>query len=69
MYMCKCTCIHCLHVRVGIGTCSCTMYILYINMSIYMINIHTLEKYKAKTYKSNPKATTFQRKIAALGGT
>ena len=26
-------------------------------------------KDKAKTYKSNPKVATFQRKIAALGGT
>ena len=36
---------------------------------MYMINIQTPEKYKAKTYKLNPKATIFQRKIAASGGT
>ena len=36
---------------------------------MYMINTQTLEKNKGKIYKSNPKATTFQRKIAASGGT
>ena len=36
---------------------------------IYMINTQTLEKDKGKIYKSNPKAITFQRKIAASGGT
>ena len=41
--------------------CACIKY-----MYMYMINTHTLEK--DKTYKSNPKATTFQRKIAASGG-
>ena len=38
-------------------------------MLAHMINTQTLEKDKGKIYKSNPKATTFQRKIAALGGT
>ena len=37
-------------------------------LSIYM-NILTLEKDKAKAYKSNPKAAIFQRKTAASGGT
>ena len=38
-------------------------------MYMHTINTQTLEKDKAKIYKSKPKATTFQRKIAALGGT
>ena len=37
--------------------------------TLYMINTQTLEKDKGMIYKSNPKATTFQRKIAASGGT
>ena len=44
------------------GSCGSFMY-------MYMINTQTLEKDKGKIYKSNPKATTFQRKIAASGGT
>ena len=51
-------------------------YIVHVHCSdgfhltyMYMINILTLVNNKAKTYKSNPKAATFQRKIAASGGT
>ena len=40
---------------------------VHIHVHVYMINTQTLEKHKAKTFKSNPKATTFQRKIAASG--
>ena len=40
-----------------------------VNANYYMINTQTLEKDKGKIYKSNPKATIFQRKIAALGET
>ena len=48
------------HVYVYRGT-------LYI--CVYMINSPTLEKSKAKTYKSNSiKAATFQRKVAAVSG-
>ena len=36
---------------------------------MYTINIQTLEKDKTKTYKSDSKTATFQRKIAASGGT
>ena len=39
------------------------------SIHVYMINTQTLEKDKAKTYKSNPKAATFQRRIAASDGT
>ena len=62
-------------------TCACTcinykmymyMYLplfithpMYMYSCMYMINTHTLEKDKGKIYKSNPKVTTFQRKIAA----
>ena len=42
---------------------------LLVCAALYMINTQTLEKDKGKIYKSNPKATTFQRKIAASGGT
>ena len=41
------------------------MYIIY----MYMINTQILEKDKGKIYKLNPKATIFQRNIAASGGT
>ena len=47
------------------GSCGSLILIMY----MYMINTQTLEKDKGKIYKSNPKATTFQRKIAASGGT
>ena len=46
-----------------------TMYIVCTCTCIHMINTQTLEKDKGKIYKSNPKANTFQRKIAASGGT
>ena len=38
-----------------------------IHVYMYMINTQTLTKDKTKTYKSNPKAATFQRNIAASG--
>ena len=49
------------------------MYMYAIHTSrlkyVNMINTQTLVKDKTKTYKSNPKGTTFPIKMAATGGT
>ena len=50
----------CIHVHVHDSAHTCTLY---------MMNTQTVEKGRARTmYKSNSRAATFQRKIAASGG-
>ena len=66
---CTCACIYCNTVHVQY-----LLYVIHLHVHVllnymYMINTQTLEKGKGKIYKSHPKATTFQRKIAASGGT